>query len=46
MSNYMIRQLPEELRQWLKIQAIKDGKTLNQLVIAILTQYKEREGGK
>ena len=44
-QNYIIKAIPADLHQWLKIQAIRDGKTLNQLVIAILDAYhKDRKG--
>ena len=44
-QNYIIKSIPPDLHTWLKHRAIDEGKTLNQLVIAILTQYKtDREG--
>lgn len=46
MENYMIRRMPDELGQWFKIEAVKQRKTLNQLVIEILEAYKKESEGK
>ena len=42
MGNYIIRALPDELHKWLKHQAIEEGKTLNQIVIEILTAAMQK----
>lgn len=46
-QNYIIKLIPQDLHSWLKHRAIDEGKTLNQLVIKILNDYRqEKETGK
>ena len=42
MSTYIIRALPDDLHKALKHQAIEEGKTLNQIIIEILTAHMQK----
>ena len=45
MSTLYVRDVPKDLHSRVKIQAIKQGMTLQALVLKALTEYLEREGG-
>ena len=44
MVKYIIRKIPDDLHKALKHQAIEEGKTLNQIIIEILTSHMQKGG--
>jgi predicted HicB family RNase H-like nuclease len=45
MATLYVRDVPKDLHSRVKIQAIKEGMTLQALVLKALEEYLEREGG-
>ena len=49
MAEIIIRNMPRELRQELKIQAAKEGKSMTEIIIRLIIDYlqmKRKEGGR
>ena len=45
MATLYVRDVPKDLHTRIKIRAIKEGMTLQALVLRALEEYLEREGG-
>jgi plasmid stability protein len=45
MATLYVREVPKDLHSRVKIQAIKEGMTLQAIVLKALEEYLERQGG-
>ena len=45
MATLYVRDVPKDLHSRVKIQAIKEGMTLQAIVLKALEEYLERQGG-